>query len=281
MKKILFILLCLLLVGVAGAQTISSSTVSIYKTGTVADAITLDYAPTGLSGYNVTLTVANSSVATITGVSFPSWAVVNTYTSLPSSSVTMLALDTGNVVTPGMTNIPLATVNIQGVENGTTTLNIVVNEFDDDNGAIISTSTSAGTITVTPTPASGLPEMPTASVTLAPVDTMGYTMLHNAIGGSTQNTNESINFSGVVSSVEYPYTSTMGSVALIVMIAVPFLMLYIAQGKAWIPLIIGIILVSVLYSMGFIPAEYIMPVDVFIGLAVCGVLISVYLGRKV
>jgi len=110
-----------------------------------------DVFPNGLSGDNVTITISNTSVGQITGISYPSWAQLNVNTALPASSVTFSEADTGNQVQAGATNVPLATLTISGlVTNGTATLTVSVNACDNDSGGAINPSVSSGTITVSP-----------------------------------------------------------------------------------------------------------------------------------
>jgi len=55
--------------------------------------IMLNEAPNGLSGYKMTVSLANASLGEITSVDFPGWASVNSKGSLPSDSVLIKAVD--------------------------------------------------------------------------------------------------------------------------------------------------------------------------------------------
>ena len=287
MKKIIFIMACLLLIATASAATVSSSSASIYYPGmgsysnTGSSAIILDSAPAGLSGCNITVTNSNTSVITMTAFSYPSWAQMTINTTMPSSSVTWSEADTNSLEQAGATNIPLGYINFKAVANGTATLTVTITECDDDSGSGISPAISSGTITVSGSPVGVLPHRADATTTVAPISTNGYVMLVTAVGGNTSNDNATINWSGVVQSVATPETDLMGPIAWFLAFSLPMLMLYIAQGKAWIPLILGIMIGASALALGWIPAVYAPIVWLFAILATAGILISLYVGRKI
>lgn len=147
MKK-LFLILILLLVGSCSAITISSQSITVTPPSTTLSAIVLDSAPNGLSGCNVTVTVANTSVASIQSISYPAWASPYTNSTLPANSVTFTAADFSNLITAGATNTPLAYIAVNGVAVGSSDLTVTVTECDDDSGNPMSPSASSGTATV-------------------------------------------------------------------------------------------------------------------------------------
>ena len=95
--------------------------------------IILNEAPNGLSGYKMTVSLANASLGEITSIDFPGWASVNSKGSLPSDSVLIKAVDIRDLIKAGANNIILATVNIRRDDLGNISLNII-EQLDDDNG---------------------------------------------------------------------------------------------------------------------------------------------------
>ena len=115
--------------------------------------ITLDQAPNGLSGYKITVSVSDPSVAEITGVKFPSWATMNDNSTLPADSFWMKAVDLNEEVEAGTTDIDLGTLTIRGDATGECEIDVAIEHVDDDSGDPINPSVSPGTLTVSGTPA--------------------------------------------------------------------------------------------------------------------------------
>lgn len=106
--------------------------------------IVLDSAPNGLAGYSINITVVNTSVATICGISFPSWA----YPTNILHSVKITALDPYETVQDGATDVLFATVSIRGLAEGETSVNLAVNLFSDDDDIDITPTISPGIFAV-------------------------------------------------------------------------------------------------------------------------------------
>ena len=101
--------------------------------------LTLDNAPNGLSGYNLNVSLENTSLAEIVDVSFPYWASnMSTHGALPAGSGLLLkASDVNYLVEPGAGNTTLATLTIKGLHPGTTRIILSDTNLDDDNGSDI------------------------------------------------------------------------------------------------------------------------------------------------
>jgi S-layer protein (TIGR01567 family) len=111
--------------------------------------LTMDSAPAGLSGYNITVTLSKGSVAELISVDFPGWAfAVNNNSSLPSDSVWISALDINRKIENSSTNIILARLEIRGESSGFTDLVINAGRIDDDNGTIIEPEISTTRVNV-------------------------------------------------------------------------------------------------------------------------------------
>jgi PKD repeat protein len=124
------------------------------------------------------------------------------------------------------------------------------------------------------------PNRVAASQTVAPVDTRAYVALVAAIGGNHTPDNETdavdVNWTGMVDAVASPYTNAMGVLAWFILLAIPFIMIWLVQGKAWVPLTIGIIGGSSLLALGYIPAEYTTPIIIFLALSVAGIFYTLW-----
>jgi hypothetical protein len=110
--------------------------------------ITLNTAPNGLSGYNMTLSLSNTSIAEIISVEFPTWASMNNNSTLPADTFWMKAVDLMNQTIPGDTNINLGTLTIRGDIQGECNITAIVTKMDDDNGDPINPSVDQGQLKV-------------------------------------------------------------------------------------------------------------------------------------
>ena len=108
----------------------------------------VDTLPTGLSGYNITLTVGNSAIADIYSISEPSWGSIHIIGSTPAASAYIQVADLSNAIDAGDTHVKLCDVTVRGIAAGSTTLSITVNQMDDDDGDAVSPSVSNGLIAV-------------------------------------------------------------------------------------------------------------------------------------
>ena len=110
--------------------------------------LTLDKAQNGLSGYNITVSLSNTTVAEITSVSFPDWATLHSNSTLPADSLWIKATDLYDKIKSGATNITLATITLRGDERGKSDILVTVTKMDDDNENPIDPNTVSGKIEV-------------------------------------------------------------------------------------------------------------------------------------
>ncbi|AFD00398.1 PKD repeat-containing protein [Methanocella conradii HZ254] len=110
--------------------------------------IVLDNARSGLAGYSLNVSLVNSSVGEIVGVSYPSWALLNNTTALPGDSVRISGVDLEGQVGPGASNITLATLTVRGDVPGWTSVLIDGAHLDDDNGSAVECAPLDGGLTV-------------------------------------------------------------------------------------------------------------------------------------
>ncbi|MDI6876038.1 MAG: PKD domain-containing protein [Methanomicrobiales archaeon] len=121
---------------------------SVFHGGSRTFTLVLSEAPEGLSGCNVTISLSDGSIATLTGITYPSWVTINQSTTLPADSVTLKVADLTKQVETGATDIAIATFTVQGDALGSTDLVVSVHAMDDDDGAVITPAVSPATFRV-------------------------------------------------------------------------------------------------------------------------------------
>jgi hypothetical protein len=161
----LFTFLALLL-AISLAAPAVSATQAIFSIGEIATVgeettvyLVLDSAPEGLSGYNVNLTLSNSSVAQITNITFPAWAAdMNAIVpGVAGQKILVKASDVNNNVGTGATNIALAAITVKGLALGSATISLSSPNFDNENGSDIPVTLTSSAIAVNTTPSGLLP----------------------------------------------------------------------------------------------------------------------------
>jgi len=100
--------------------------------GTYKLSVVLDRASQGLSGFEVTIDLTNTSNAEITKVELPSWAGLSTVGGLPADTLTIRAADLNNRITPGGSEITLCTLSVRGDAAGSTGIRISSATIDSD-----------------------------------------------------------------------------------------------------------------------------------------------------
>jgi len=268
MKRIIFItaLLLVLLVSTATATTITvpASEVRTYNEVTVSTSSCTN----GLSGYNLTFSVANVSLAEITEVSFPSWAIISTCGSLPASSVTCTAADLNGEVQAGDA-AQLATVRVHSLARGDTTLGVVANSFDDDVGGAIAPTVANGTLS------SLTSARYMAAATFTPVSTQAYYDIWTAMGGNSSPETEAesmINWTAFLGATLEPYTLLIGQLAFVIIFAIPFVLMWLMQMDMTPAAVAGIIIGG--FMLGFLPEEYSLLAGILVVLAALAIVYS-------
>ncbi|AAM05167.1 DUF3344 domain-containing protein [Methanosarcina acetivorans] len=105
--------------------------------------------PSGLSGYNLTVTLDDPVVAEIVDIEYPSWALITENSTLPGTSIYLKTVDENNTVKADAADVVLATLTVSGKESGSSNLSIGIKRLDDDSGDSIEPTPLAGTIEVT------------------------------------------------------------------------------------------------------------------------------------
>ncbi|MBP1928166.1 PKD repeat protein [Methanolinea mesophila] len=99
--------------------------------------IIINTLPEGLSGYDLVVSLGNTSVADIVGVSYPAWGSMSNTGTLPGDSVRISCVDVDRLVQDGAANQVLATVSIAGTVPGTSEILLSEVHMDDDDGAVM------------------------------------------------------------------------------------------------------------------------------------------------
>jgi len=167
--------LCALVSGVA-AVNLATGSFQIGSAGETASIpIVLDSASGGISGYRITVSISDPSVATITAVAFPDWAGLKSASALPSGQVVLQAVDLSQQVPVGGTGVLLATLTVKGTATGSTGIAITPDPnmgVQNRNGDLYPIAAIPGTLTVgTPSPGIVPTPVPTAGVS-TPIPTM-------------------------------------------------------------------------------------------------------------
>ena len=148
-KISLLLVLLFLLVAGAVADTIQVQNVQINSIGeTIPVEIILDTATNGFAGYDISISLSDPSVASITEVTFPSWALLNESSPLPASSVRMRMVDLDNQTIPGSTDVSFGSITLQGDAIGSTDVEITIKEITSDSGESLSPSLDSGRLIV-------------------------------------------------------------------------------------------------------------------------------------
>ena len=140
--------------GVTTAQT-AQPTVSVSSaTTTVDDTTTVDVvlteAPDGLSGYYLDLSVDNPEAATVTSANYPDEFGLTTDPAIDTDgqTVTLEAADMEGSISPGATDVTLATVEVASQAAGEVELTVEPQQFDTDDGSRIRPETQSGLLTI-------------------------------------------------------------------------------------------------------------------------------------
>ena len=140
--------------GVTTAQTaqptvsVSSATTTVDDTATVD--VVLTEAPDGLSGYYLDLTVDNPEAAAVTSASYPDEFGLTTDPTIDADgqTVTLEAADMEGSISPGATDVTLATVEVASQAAGEVELTVEPQQFDTDDGGRIRPETQSGVLTI-------------------------------------------------------------------------------------------------------------------------------------
>ncbi|ETA66900.1 PDK repeat-containing protein [Methanolobus tindarius DSM 2278] len=118
-------------------------------------AIKVSSLPDGLSGYELTVNIADSAIAQIVDITYPEWSTITDNSSLPGSSVYLKTVDLERDVQVDATGVILATLTVEGKKAGNTNISLDVSKLESDDGNEINAIVETGTLEVTMMPIPG------------------------------------------------------------------------------------------------------------------------------
>nr|WP_049890503.1 hypothetical protein [Natrinema versiforme] len=124
---------------------------SVESGETATHRIALTDAPDGLAGFELTVELSgDEGTATVANASYPDryGPTTDPIVSADGQSVTVEAADLTDEVTPGASDVTLATIEVNGTDAGSTALEVTDLQIDADGGDRIDPSLEAGTLTV-------------------------------------------------------------------------------------------------------------------------------------
>lgn len=158
--------------------------------------LTLDTAPAGLSGYNITISLSNGSRAKIISVDFPGLRpALHNNSPVPSDSVWIKATDLNETIKNGSSNIILARLGIKGDASGTADMIIDVRSMDDGNGARMDPDTSKTQISV-------ISVLPLPSSSKSPTDPDNDGLYEDINGNGKKDFNDVVMFFNYIEWIE-------------------------------------------------------------------------------
>ncbi|ABD42199.1 PKD [Methanospirillum hungatei JF-1] len=152
------------------AATLSATDLTLVTSGSSGSIdIMLDQASSGLAGYQLEVSMNPAGSAEFSSVNFPAAFSMNSASTLPASTVSIVAVDLTDQIKAGASSVKLATLNVQGLADGSSEVQIAITELTDDNGNPVSVTIQPGHVTVgsaipTPTPTGEPTPAPTTPV---------------------------------------------------------------------------------------------------------------------
>ncbi len=131
----------------ASSLTVAAASGSVAPGETVSFPIVLSEAPSGLAGYDLTVTLSNPTVARLVGAELPDFGLTSQVL-ISSSEIRLRAADLIHLTEAGATNITLATLDVEGLKKGKTEIQIEITRLDDDDGYSIEAQVIDGSLTV-------------------------------------------------------------------------------------------------------------------------------------
>lgn len=167
---------CAALVSLCQASpSLSAGSVPALEIGSEAEVpIVLSGADAGLSGYNITCSLADPDLAEITVIAFPDWAGLHQNGPVPAYSVWAEAIDLSDRAEAADGPLTLCTLTLKGTREGLTVLRIVPGKVQDDTGETIALADAEHQIVVmaagTGDEEGGVPS-PATTVAMTPAET--------------------------------------------------------------------------------------------------------------
>jgi len=194
--------------GATAEPTLGTSSERTEVGATATTELSLSEAPDGLSGFNVTIRLANPDTATITDASVPDAFGLREVTVLDGgNAVRLKATDLDDNYTAGDGPVAFAAVTVRGDASGSTELRVDVDQVDDDDVDRVAPGVDAGTLSVEADDGS-----PTATTTTATETTTGTEPETTTESGTTAEPTESTTTDPTATTATATSATTTGSV---------------------------------------------------------------------
>ena len=106
-------------------------------------------------------------------------------------------------------------------------------------------------------------------------------MILDSIGGNRTPQNATaakVNFTEMLLGTAAPYTDVMGSLVLVIIFAIPFVLMWLMQRDLTLPGVVGIIVGAFLFI--YIPAEWHLAPIAFIGMSIAAIIYGIMTRRE-
>ncbi|MCI0439991.1 MAG: PKD domain-containing protein, partial [Chloroflexi bacterium] len=128
----------------AVSLTVGSAQVAVGQSATIP--VVLSAAPSGVAGFDISVSLSNANTRLANAQLAPEFSAPESGISADLKRLT--GADFQNAVQSGATSITLATLTVEGILDGATSVSVTVNILDDDQGNPMSASVQNGTVTV-------------------------------------------------------------------------------------------------------------------------------------
>ena len=132
----------------AAASTVSAPSITTGVGYAVDAAITLDSAPNGISGYEMTITLSDPAVAKIDGVVIPPEFGLTHVEQISTSQVKVMGADLSQALQGNLSGVALASLKLTTTKHGSSAIMISLTRLDDDSGYPIGAQTADGSLMV-------------------------------------------------------------------------------------------------------------------------------------
>ena len=132
----------------AAVSTLSAPSITTGVGHAVDVPITLDSAPNGISGFEITLTLSNPSVATIDNVLVTPEFGLRYVEQVSTSEVKISGADIDQVLQGSLSGVPFATLKMTATKQGSSDILISLTRLDDDDGLPMDVQVADGSLNV-------------------------------------------------------------------------------------------------------------------------------------
>ncbi|MDA0768642.1 MAG: hypothetical protein O2821_00285 [Chloroflexi bacterium] len=132
----------------AAVSTLSAPSVTTGIGYAVDAPITLDSAPNGISGYEMTITLSDPAIATIDSVVVPPDFGLTYVEQVSTSQVKVMGADLSQALQGNLSGVNLVTLNLTTTKQGLSAIIISLTRLDDDSGIPILPQVVDGSLTV-------------------------------------------------------------------------------------------------------------------------------------